>query len=70
MAEAQLWISIACFFACFTVGPGLDEHGNPIKTEAKFASGMICHPLPFDFTIKPRGDWARTLIEQTALLAP
>jgi len=65
MAEAQIWISIACILACFNIGPGVDKYGKPIKTEAKFASGMICHPLPFDFTITPRGEWAKALIEQT-----
>lgn len=41
MAEAQLWISIACMIACFDIRPGFDMMGNPLQTEAKFASGMI-----------------------------
>ncbi|KIK63931.1 hypothetical protein GYMLUDRAFT_161793 [Collybiopsis luxurians FD-317 M1] len=69
MAEGQLWISIACILSAFEIMPGLDENGRPIKTEAAFASGMICHPLPFRTTIKPRSEKARKLIEQTADLA-
>jgi hypothetical protein len=43
MAEAQLWISIACMLAVFDICPGsdVDEMGRPMKTEAKFTSGMI-----------------------------
>lgn len=41
MAEAQLWISIACILSVLDIGPGVDEIGIPIKTEAAFASGMI-----------------------------
>jgi hypothetical protein len=41
MAEAQLWISIASTLAVFDITPGKDEHGNPVKVEAKFTSGMI-----------------------------
>ncbi|TFK64565.1 cytochrome P450 [Pluteus cervinus] len=70
MAEAQLWISIACILSCFDIGPGADENGEPIKTEARFASGMISHPLPFHFSITPRGDWVKALIDQTIDLAP
>jgi cytochrome P450 len=43
MAEAQLWISIASILAVFDIFPGndADEMGRPVKTEAKFTSGMI-----------------------------
>ncbi|KAJ3565313.1 hypothetical protein NP233_g7709 [Leucocoprinus birnbaumii] len=68
MAEAQVWISVACILAAFDVAPGKDEHGNPVKVEAKFSSGMICHPLPFSYSITPRDEQARVLIEQTQLM--
>jgi hypothetical protein len=41
MADAQLWISIACILSAFEILPGVDETGQYIKTEAAFASGMI-----------------------------
>lgn len=43
MAEAQLWISIACMLAVFDVFPRdeVDEMGKFVKTEARFTSGMI-----------------------------
>ncbi|KDQ55433.1 hypothetical protein JAAARDRAFT_37446 [Jaapia argillacea MUCL 33604] len=70
MAEATLWISIASILATFDVGPGLDDGGRPVKTKAEFSSGAICHPLPFQYTISPRSDIARRLIQQTADVAP
>ncbi|KAK7062611.1 hypothetical protein VNI00_000099 [Paramarasmius palmivorus] len=68
MAQAQLWISIACILHSFDIGPGKDEQGRSIHTEAAFASGMICHPLPFKCSITPRSEKAKVLVEQTALL--
>ncbi|KAF4610328.1 hypothetical protein D9613_010451 [Agrocybe pediades] len=67
MGEAQVWISIACILSVFDVRPALDETGQPIKVEPAFSSGMICHPLPFRFSMKPRSSLARSLIEQTEI---
>ncbi|KAF8066895.1 cytochrome P450 [Lyophyllum atratum] len=66
MAEAQLWISIACMLALFDISCDVDEMGRPFKPEPAFTSGLIRHPLPFKFNIRPRGEYAITLIEQTA----
>ncbi|KAL0575702.1 hypothetical protein V5O48_006262 [Marasmius crinis-equi] len=41
MAEAQLWISIACILHSFHVGQGKDERGGIIPVRPEFASGMI-----------------------------
>ncbi|KXN85117.1 O-methylsterigmatocystin oxidoreductase [Leucoagaricus sp. SymC.cos] len=68
MTDAQIWISVVCILAAFDIGPGKDENGNPVKVEAKFTSGMICHPLPFSYSITPRDETARRLIEQTGLM--
>ncbi|KAF5391170.1 hypothetical protein D9757_002998 [Collybiopsis confluens] len=65
MAEGQLWISISCILSAFEIKPGANEDGRDVKTEPAFASGMICHPLPFKTTIKPRSEKARLLIEET-----
>ncbi|KAJ7596548.1 cytochrome P450 [Mycena floridula] len=70
MAEASLWISIACILVVYDIGPGLDELGRVVKPVPAFSSGMICHPLPFEYTVTPRGEEERILIEQTADLAP
>jgi cytochrome P450 len=45
VAEAQLWLSIACMLAVFDIRPGRDgeEMERLVKTahEARFTSGMI-----------------------------
>ncbi|KAF8811261.1 cytochrome P450 [Phlegmacium glaucopus] len=65
MAEAQVWISIACMLSVFDIGTAFDGLGRPIKVTPAFSAGMISHPLPFKFSMKPRGDFASFLIEQT-----
>ncbi|KAF9261074.1 cytochrome P450 [Marasmius fiardii PR-910] len=68
MAEAQLWISIACILHAFEIGHKEDDQGNNIPVQPKFASGMICHPLPYKCSITSRSDQTRLLVEETALL--
>lgn len=41
MAEAQLWISIACILATFDIACGVDEMGRLLKPEPAFTSGLI-----------------------------
>ncbi|EDR06195.1 uncharacterized protein LACBIDRAFT_236602, partial [Laccaria bicolor S238N-H82] len=65
MAEAQVWLSVACMLSVFHIGPGVERTGSPIKTTPAFSSGLICHPLPFDFSITPRGDYVKTLLEES-----
>ncbi|KIJ96361.1 hypothetical protein K443DRAFT_10697 [Laccaria amethystina LaAM-08-1] len=67
MAEAQVWLSVACMLSVFHIGPGVERMGMPIKTTPAFSSGLICHPLPFDFSITPRGDYVKTLLEESKL---
>ncbi|XP_006456136.1 hypothetical protein AGABI2DRAFT_227934 [Agaricus bisporus var. bisporus H97] len=68
VAEGQLWITVASILAAFDINPGRDRNGNIVKPEAKFSSGMICHPLPFGYSIMPRDEIAKKLIEQTLLI--
>ncbi|KAH7890379.1 cytochrome P450 [Phlebopus sp. FC_14] len=69
MADAQIWISIACILTVFNVYPAKNEQGEPLKVEAEFESGMICHPKPFSFDISPRSESAKSLVKQTADLS-
>jgi cytochrome P450 len=41
MAEAQLWVSVACILAAFNITPAKDEHGKYVTVEPRFSSGMI-----------------------------
>ncbi|KAF6752910.1 O-methylsterigmatocystin oxidoreductase [Ephemerocybe angulata] len=63
LADQQLFITFATILSLFEIGPGLDENGGPVPVEARFTSGMICHPLSFQYTIKPRGQYVKKLLE-------
>jgi len=41
MAEAQVWISIACILSVFDISPAMDGNGQPIEVVPSFTSGMI-----------------------------
>ncbi|KAN0082680.1 Cytochrome P450 [Tylopilus felleus] len=69
MADATLYISIACILSVFDIRPGKDENGNPVQVKADFESGMICHPKSFAYAITPRSKTAGALIKETAILS-
>ncbi|KAH7924022.1 hypothetical protein BV22DRAFT_1196284 [Leucogyrophana mollusca] len=64
-AYAQLWISVACLLMVFDIKPGVDKDGRPVAVEAVFESGIMCHPKPFNCSIKPRSEAAKAIIKQT-----
>lgn len=41
VAEAQVWISIACMLSVFDIRKALDEFGRPVEVVPEFSSGMI-----------------------------
>ena len=45
MAEAQIWLSVACMLSVFHIGPGVERMGMPIKTTPAFSSGFIWYVL-------------------------
>ncbi|KAG6376689.1 cytochrome P450 [Boletus reticuloceps] len=69
MADATLWISIACILTVFDIRPGKDENGDPVAVKADFESGMICHPKSFSYAISPRSEAAKAIIKETAILS-
>ncbi|OJA07818.1 hypothetical protein AZE42_03417 [Rhizopogon vesiculosus] len=64
MADAQIWISVACILTVFDIRPGLDDKGVPVDIRAEIQSGMICQP--FKYSVTPRSEEAKTIIKQTA----
>ncbi|KAH7909414.1 cytochrome P450 [Hygrophoropsis aurantiaca] len=64
-ADAQLWISVACILMVFDITPAIDKDGRPIPVKPAFESGMICHPKPYNCSIKPRSTAASAIIKQT-----
>ena len=41
MAEAQLFISVACILAVFDISRGVDEMDRLVEPRAEFTSGLI-----------------------------
>lgn len=67
MADAQIWISVACILAAFDIGCGTtDTKTTKVKPKARFSSGFIRYPLPYAFEIRPRGKYVWALVEQTS----
>ncbi|KIJ60731.1 hypothetical protein HYDPIDRAFT_98167 [Hydnomerulius pinastri MD-312] len=69
MADATIWVSVACILTVFNIRPGKDKNGEPVNVEAEFQSGMICHPKPFSYEIYPRSEAAKAIIKETAILS-
>ncbi|KAJ6535985.1 cytochrome P450 [Mycena vulgaris] len=62
MALEAIWIVFVSVLAVFDISPALDENGVPIQVKGEFTSAFVCHPLPFQCTIKPRFAGAVDLI--------
>ncbi|KAH9977447.1 cytochrome P450 monooxygenase [Russula compacta] len=63
VAAAQLFITISSLLSAFDIGPGLDADGKPIPVEPDFSYSLACHPVPFKFSITPRGRHVQELLD-------
>ncbi|PVI00578.1 cytochrome P450 [Periconia macrospinosa] len=64
VARNILWITIARILWAFDIEPGLDEDGKPTIIDSMACTdGLVSKPLPFSASFKPRGDWARNVIQ-------
>ncbi|KAH7922947.1 cytochrome P450 [Leucogyrophana mollusca] len=54
LAEASLWSAMVVILAVFDVTKPIDELGNEVDFEPKWATGLNSHPLPFPCRIVPR----------------
>ncbi|KAF8884004.1 cytochrome P450 [Infundibulicybe gibba] len=66
MAYSAIWIAIASILAVFDIEKITDENGNIIEPSHEYISALICMPLPFKCSIKPRSKEAEVLIRATA----
>jgi len=64
-AEANIWLVTATVVAALQIEKAKDDAGNFITPDAAFVSAFVCHPVSFDFVIKPRSEKASILIHQT-----
>ncbi|KAF9459511.1 hypothetical protein BDZ94DRAFT_1224565 [Collybia nuda] len=64
LALNSLWIAIASILAVFDIEKSIGSDGEEVVPVIGFSSGITCHPLPFETSIKPRNEAARQLIER------
>ncbi|KAF8885367.1 cytochrome P450 [Infundibulicybe gibba] len=62
MAISSLWIAAASILATFSLEKAIDEDGYMIEPSQEYHSALICHPLPFKCTIKPRSRETEALV--------
>ncbi|KAF8877175.1 cytochrome P450 [Infundibulicybe gibba] len=62
MAISSLWIAAASILATFNLEKAIDEDGYMIEPSQEYHSALICHPLPFKCTIKPRSHETEALV--------
>ncbi|KAJ7692267.1 cytochrome P450 [Mycena rosella] len=54
MALDNLWITVASLLAVFDISKAVGEDGNVIEPTSKYCTGLVCMPLPFKSSIRPR----------------
>ncbi|KDR66580.1 hypothetical protein GALMADRAFT_1146457 [Galerina marginata CBS 339.88] len=59
VAISALWLTVATTLATFDISNAVGDVGVP---DLKYRSALICHPLPFKCTLKPRSKDAEVLI--------
>ncbi|KAG2362788.1 cytochrome P450 [Suillus spraguei] len=54
LADASLWIAVACLLARFKFSKQIDADGKTVEFEPRWSSGMAIHPHPFPCSVTPR----------------
>ncbi|KAG6829830.1 hypothetical protein H0H92_003373 [Tricholoma furcatifolium] len=65
MAFSAVWIAIASIIATFDISKAQDDDGNVIEPRDEYLSALVCVPLPFKCSIRPRSKDAEVLIKET-----
>ena len=64
VAENALFLTIAQSLAVFRIEKFVDENGSIVEPEVKFEPGVVSHPVPYRFSIKPRSENHEMLIRE------
>jgi len=65
MAFSAMWIAVASIIATFDITKAVDENGQVIEPSHEYTSSVVCMPLGFKCSIKPRSQQAEALIRAT-----
>ncbi|KAI0755468.1 cytochrome P450 [Irpex lacteus] len=60
-------VAIACMLSVFTFSKAKDVNGKPIEPEIKYETGLVRHPKPFVFEMRPRDEKASLLIKSSSV---
>jgi len=61
-ALSSMFLTIACILSAFDIAKAVDEDGNPIEPSGEFFKGLLCNPMPFECSIKPRSQHALNVV--------
>ncbi|KAF9255647.1 cytochrome P450 [Marasmius fiardii PR-910] len=68
LAEMSMWVTIASILLCFDINKFVDDvTGEVVEPLGEYTSGMLCYPLPFKCSIKPRSARVEALIRNEFL---
>ncbi|KAI0030105.1 cytochrome P450 [Vararia minispora EC-137] len=62
LAQLSIWLATVSLLSCFEASHAKDDLGENIPVSADYTDGLIVHPVPFKYALRPRGDWAVRLI--------
>ncbi|KAJ7498243.1 cytochrome P450 [Mycena galericulata] len=65
LASSSLFITIASILATFNITKAVAGDGKEIEPSYDYAPGLVCQPLPFRCSIKPRSRRSVELIQAT-----
>ncbi|KAI0427503.1 cytochrome P450 [Xylaria sp. FL1042] len=68
LADASIWLNIACILAAFDITKPKSEEGEAIEPDVGFTPGIISHAMPFRATIRPRSNDHEALIREVGAL--
>lgn len=67
LAEASVWIVVACTLSTMRIEKALDEAGKPITPQVELTNGLTSHPKKFPCRFVPRDEKSVALIHRAAL---
>ncbi|KAJ7776522.1 cytochrome P450 [Mycena maculata] len=66
MAMSSLWISIVSILSVFDITKQVGKDGRCIEPTYEYTDGILCAPVPFKCSIKPRSKDAISLVQATS----
>jgi cytochrome P450 len=62
IADATLFAMVATLLATVDIVRAKDAQGKEIIPNVEVTSGLLCHPKPFPWSVRPRNEHAREML--------